>query len=430
MSTPWWQIDWVWQATGWALAAAGVVLFLWALFWDRARGRKRCPKCWYDLSGAVIKWVGGTSRDREGAALQGAVLCVCPECGRKIVRERELARTRRRWGWACAAVLTVGVAAQVCEQPRRRMERWTKWIPTTLLVMVADLDAPTHTNALSHALWLRSSSLWPWHGAIVVFRRRVPSVEELQGVVITRRVWPADEKVAVGLVAPYSLRPVVGSQTLRAHVCVRNNAVSVESQMAAPDVGSVHRFVTRDPSVAALQLGTGLHTLVVTGELESEAGGFSWVVRRWTQTLQVEVVAELDKVVRGVSSSDLTSRIQSGFVAGTESGCTFMVWWSPDPYEPPPGGFRMALLRDGEEIDAGVLRDGSAFLCWDADRGATTWTRMSPPPELLRRLKMRISGDARSTLPQMNQDWYWSGSIDVPVSDLLDRREVQRAKRK
>lgn len=48
-----------------------------ALFADRSRGRRRCKKCWYDMSG-----VAGSLR--------------CPECGRQFKCESDLHRTRRR----------------------------------------------------------------------------------------------------------------------------------------------------------------------------------------------------------------------------------------------------------------------------------------------------------------------------------------------
>src|SRR5436189_63302 len=45
--------EWVFQATAWALGGGGTLLLLWALHWDRARGRWRCPRCWYSMAGAV-----------------------------------------------------------------------------------------------------------------------------------------------------------------------------------------------------------------------------------------------------------------------------------------------------------------------------------------------------------------------------------------
>jgi uncharacterized paraquat-inducible protein A len=55
------------------LVALGAVA--WGLWGDRARGRARCPSCWYSLEGA-----GPT----------------CPECGTRS-EGRERHRARRRW---------------------------------------------------------------------------------------------------------------------------------------------------------------------------------------------------------------------------------------------------------------------------------------------------------------------------------------------
>src|SRR5262245_32422096 len=56
--------------------ATGAVLAGW--WFDPARGRRRCPKCWYDMSGAPA--------------------ARCPECGQEIRGDRDLARTRHSRG--------------------------------------------------------------------------------------------------------------------------------------------------------------------------------------------------------------------------------------------------------------------------------------------------------------------------------------------
>lgn len=79
-----WQ-QWVLGAGAITLALAGIALLAWSLFWDRSRGRKRCPRCWYDMSGS--------------AGL------VCPECGRDARRTNRMYKTRRRRRWAVVAVV-------------------------------------------------------------------------------------------------------------------------------------------------------------------------------------------------------------------------------------------------------------------------------------------------------------------------------------
>ena len=72
---------------GGALALIGVVVMIWALLADPSRGRRRCPKCWYDLS------------QTQGLR--------CSECGHEVRRERQLHKTRRRWRWAALALVLI-----------------------------------------------------------------------------------------------------------------------------------------------------------------------------------------------------------------------------------------------------------------------------------------------------------------------------------
>lgn len=59
------------------MAFAGTWVVLRALLLDRSRGRRRCPSCWYDMSGVT--------------SLR------CPECGQEARAESGLLRTRRHW---------------------------------------------------------------------------------------------------------------------------------------------------------------------------------------------------------------------------------------------------------------------------------------------------------------------------------------------
>lgn len=80
----WTNTLWWWVAA--ALTSAAATLLLgWALFSDPSRGRKRCPRCWYDMADSPT--------------------LTCPECGRDARRPDRLLRTRRRPRIAALAVL-------------------------------------------------------------------------------------------------------------------------------------------------------------------------------------------------------------------------------------------------------------------------------------------------------------------------------------
>src|SRR5262245_43764454 len=79
----------LWSIAAPALLLGGVVVVVWALLGDPARGRRRCPRCWYELSSAPLGQP-------------------CPECGQATMKERHLRRARRRWRLAGVGVLMIG----------------------------------------------------------------------------------------------------------------------------------------------------------------------------------------------------------------------------------------------------------------------------------------------------------------------------------
>lgn len=98
---------------GLTLGLGGLALAAWALFRDRSRGNRRCPRCWHEL-------LLGQSP--------------CPECGRAIKSERETHRTRRRWRWVMVGTLLMGCGVLTATWPWFENGGWIRAIPTDVLI--------------------------------------------------------------------------------------------------------------------------------------------------------------------------------------------------------------------------------------------------------------------------------------------------------
>lgn len=116
----WWQTNWLWHTTGWTLCAIGLALLFWSLFRDRSRNRRRCPKCWYDMSGIPA--------------------LTCPECGRQSKHEKHLLRTRRRWRWAAASIFLLSLSYVSYHASAVWSGSWVGLVPSTVLMLSAPTD--------------------------------------------------------------------------------------------------------------------------------------------------------------------------------------------------------------------------------------------------------------------------------------------------
>jgi hypothetical protein len=196
------NLDWLYHLLGYSLAAAGALLLLWALFWDRSRGRRRCPKCWYDMRG-----VPGPK---------------CPECGREAAKEAALTRTRRHPRRAAIAVV-LGIAGYTAAVvPRFRDHGWVGLVPMTYLALAAPPETPdpwagrpTSAAPTTHALlnaeaWRRveEGSTWLWQSQ--VFIERVMSAERID----PRRFLRVPETWPMCVPVPCIVSADVGNLTL------------------------------------------------------------------------------------------------------------------------------------------------------------------------------------------------------------------------
>ena len=190
------NLDWLYHLLGYTLAAAGLLLLLWSLFWDRSRGRRRCPKCWYDMSG-----------------LPGLK---CPECGRVARSEQHVRRTRRHRRRLVGGVLSLMAAATVLGSTTS-LTFWLRQIPGWVLVRVApeqELQAKSGSPATFSSLIGGSTGSWLMQevegraattGIFTPDQWRV-LFERSQVVRPSRSPWPRDQPLYVDVVLPDWLR--------------------------------------------------------------------------------------------------------------------------------------------------------------------------------------------------------------------------------
>jgi hypothetical protein len=111
--------------------AAGVYIAWRALFKDRANGRRRCPRCWFDMA-----YSPGMT---------------CGECGFTARHESQFAKTRRRYSVAILAMLTC--AALVLYVNYQVSERGlVSMAPNKLLILAVPMVG-SHTNTASAAVF-------------------------------------------------------------------------------------------------------------------------------------------------------------------------------------------------------------------------------------------------------------------------------------
>jgi len=107
----------VYHAAAAGIFAFAVTLACMGLFRDSARGRKRCPKCWYDM-----------------ASVAASGRLVCPECGTDAKDVKRLQRTRRHRAPIIAAGLLTLVAALLPRFQHISTGGVKAVLPTTVLI--------------------------------------------------------------------------------------------------------------------------------------------------------------------------------------------------------------------------------------------------------------------------------------------------------
>jgi hypothetical protein len=405
-----WLDPWV-RAFGFALAGAALLLLVWAIRGDRSRGRRRCPRCWYDMAG-----INGR---------------VCPECGRSWRNEKRLRAPRRRWRWAAFALAMVGAGLATAAWPKLRGEDWVKQVPGWLLVRMAPIGSaagwmrrdPLQLELISRLQGLTLSDPQLQY-VFDCYLRSFP--EDLAQSIRVRPRWPSDTPVLIREGPPPRLLWAWGTPT---DVSYRVRAHSAEG---AP--GAFHAL-DELRSVCALDAKLSEGPLVLDIEIWDQGRRLWSGTRSFPCVFEGSISAAFSPVASPVLDERLRDYLEPRLV---QRGLPEPFVVIEDPYVDSrfgldtAFGYRIEVLRDGAVVATGIAAHARARV---SDMETTTvlldWKERSPQSLEGNNWSIRVTGDAAAALLDSDPmptnrgaapypKKYWAGSFTVPVTHFVE----------
>lgn len=439
--------EWLLTAVGVALGVIGLAVALWACFWDRSRGRRRCPKCWYNLSGAPG--------------------LLCSECGYVLRSERAFYRTRRRWRSMIAAGLILAVGFTSLNLAVRR-KGWRSLFPTTVLIaLMPDLET---SNQKSYAVLkqrMDDDALWHWQWEWLLDRCLEDASAFSPMTIQSRPRWPE------GVPFRYTIQrrlPAIGVAWIdhaywRAKISVPDDPGAQTVSLAGPgilgyprtwpaewaNVGVLEPGVTelvfdvelkfqntkgnfatraqRLPQVRLAPPGSGISSVLVTPTnwLAGTSGTSGpKLTRKFQLRLSVTVGGSIDEILQPVRDpASIAELRESTRVTYTDKG--FFLTTQTDAWADQTDlslAFKLEFVHDGSTVstvDVQLPRTpGSVWIAAPDELDQETLLQ-SPADEWT----LRFIGDGEIALLDLNSHRYWSGQMSLPLHwEILTERRV------
>lgn len=397
--------DWVWYLGAAVLGAGAFGLFAWAWWGDRSRGRARCGRCWYSLE-----------------SLQGEAtdLPVCPECGWKAKRRRQLFKSRRRKGWVAGAlILAMGAGACTLAPKARRDGVWSV-VPTW--AMWGAVRAGWRSDDFARELCARLAAGEDEQAGAERVYRWTPSLH------LTRAAWVKGVPLRASSHSIYysgtgSKGALMFSLPGRGYNSADVYAVQSHENWWSPD-----KWLADD---RFFNPATGRADV-----LRSRLGREQW--ERGEGWASVRMVDDVDEVMRPqtMSGSEIVSLIKPSLfiLPSTELLALSVADVNKDAWEKGLAlGIRAEIVRDGKVIGAARwCQDGGSnamggrpvLVRFPAGERAQPMRRELPMPWPLERLiddgcVVRFSTDVEMALSAFECDKYWKGTFEVPLKDLV-----------
>jgi hypothetical protein len=396
---PFFSVDWAFSIAGWALGSIGIFVLAWAIFWDRSRGRRRCPKCWYDMMGC--------------AGL------VCPECGYSPPSEAQLFRTRRRWWYAALSLLVAIASYPLAHAGRIARAGWSGALPTTVLIYWVGLTEPaeqyvgnamTPPSSAAAELARRAGTdpLWDWQWRLLLHQLRI---------VQSRERWPVGTAWRVSIRAPSWLGTIGRLNAEALPEAFESAHDSNRERLAIPPIGLPSEVLPlrRTSRTVTLRLATAKWQGDISLPVEQVERADHAILPATTSALDAAVRQSLQTGLR----RDVNQATETEYVLGARL-------------------FRSkGLLPD--DVAVGVVielrRDGVTAASWslimiDSPFGEPVdWIRISAPapgwdlsnPSDLKRWTVHVRGSPDVAIGDFSRTRAWSGQYTVPLSEFLTK---------
>lgn len=434
---------------------AALVIWL-AFFGDRAKGRKRCPKCWYDMNAAPAPGL------------------TCSECGHVCKKASQLYKARWRWKPVFMGTVACLLTFAVSNWANLRAGAWMKLVPSTVLYLAVEPDYSSPLRApsivpdgsggwtLAPAQAARPSSIddvkqllgrelgrrhregelpsWIWRS--VSLDGFAPPVDKSRWL-HTRRKWPKRQNLILGseLAARLLVLPNPGNlaQRTRLEISEAARAMGVgEWAMIIENTSLPSRPVSEVRyHIDTSRLPFGRHRIPLSVTCTEHAGPTN-SIELWRSDflIELEIVDSVEGVVTLANDPHTNAAVRSAAdvtflrtqLNGRNAYDTLKADVHPAAARVPPVAdlgiaFTLRFYEFGREVafrhdDLQPPRaDGFVFTSDEVRE------RLMPhglwSDEALATLVVRVEGRPEAVVPQLDFSRAWSGNYEVPLSQIV-----------
>jgi hypothetical protein len=406
------SIDWSWAfyTIAGVLACAGVWLGWRALLHDRARGRKRCPKCWYDLTALTgLDEPEAPARESSPAPNAPSELPRCPECGHVARKMKHLSRTRRHWKLALLALVLMMLSVGSGVTPKVRRDGWASLIPLRAFPLLRHLLKPDQFARLEPGYQQRVLALGP--------DAALDAVARDHSLLRTRVRWPKD------------LHPAVATQSwLGAMFLICDGELAAHRPARTRDADSF-RFSWNDGQDAYVSDTPGFYVVYFNRTSPRANQRFIPFDRSCTLEELITPVSGMDDTVRQALRPVIIAGKRGPHNALIEpvswkfEQCLYVAEIADPDLAGVTLGMRCEVLDNDKPVAharwwqrRGAIAIQGAEIKISGDLTAPLADPTNP------RYTVRFTGDGEMALRDFDATKYWKGSFTIPFAELIPKR--------